>query len=78
MQRAQALNSIYLRPLPNLQGGHKVYHIPRQSVTEIPISQVVIKAVETIATRDGINSLKFSNHSGTILYNLSVPAGVGT
>jgi hypothetical protein len=53
----QTLDAIYLRPTTNLQGGHKVMNLAtgqvltRPQVCEIPVTPVVIKAVEKLAAQ---------------------------
>ena len=80
---ARTINCIYLRPCNNIQGGHELMDLNSGRVitrggkiTEIPITSVVIKAVEAIAEREGFKSLKFKNRHGVIFYDTNWTAGV--
>jgi hypothetical protein len=65
-----------------MQGGHELYDlnsgrvITRARVTQIPIMDVVIKAIERIAEDQGFKSLKFKNCKGAILHDADWIAGV--
>jgi hypothetical protein len=58
-----------------MQGGHELYDLnsgrvdTRARVTQIPITDVVIKAIECIAEDQGFKSLKFKNCKGAIFHN---------
>jgi hypothetical protein len=62
---SQMLDAIYLRPVNSMQGGHELYDlnsgrvITRARVTQIPVTDVVIKAIARIAEDQGFKSLKF-------------------
>jgi hypothetical protein len=62
----RTLDAIYLRPEQNQQGGHKLINlnsgqlISRNIVHKIPVTNVVIKAVENMAYQQGFKSLKFN------------------
>jgi hypothetical protein len=55
-----------------MQGGHELLDlnsgqvITRVRVTQIPITDMVIKAIEQIAKDQGFRTLKFKNKKGTI------------
>ena len=78
----RTLDGIYLRPLLNIQGGHEIMDlnsgeaITRARVTEIPITSVVIQAVEAMAHRQGFKSLKFKNRHKVIFFDTDWIAGV--
>ena len=63
-QDARTIDAVYLRPTDNQQGGHEVLNlntgrvITTLTVTEIPVTEVVIKAVETMAYKEGFKTLK--------------------
>jgi hypothetical protein len=65
-----------------MQGGHELYDlnsgraITRARVTQIPVTDVVIKAIEQIAEDQGFKSLKFKNRKGAIFHNADWIAGV--
>ena len=73
-QAGRFLDTIYLRPMNNIQGGHEVMNlatgqvITRAVVRECPLTQVVINAVESIAARQGIKSLKLFKRDATLLF----------
>jgi len=78
----RTLDCIYLRPTNNKQGGHELMNIAtggvitRSKVTEIPISHVVLQAVEKMAYDQGIKTLKITNRRGNILPLADHIAGV--
>jgi hypothetical protein len=79
---SQTLDAIYLRPMNSMQGGHELYDlnsarvITQARVNQIPITDVVIKAIERIAEGQGFKSLKFKNRKGAIFHNADWIAGV--
>jgi hypothetical protein len=79
---ARTLDAIYLRPALNMQGGHELYDlssgrvITHARVTPIPVTDMVIKAIEQIAKDQGFKSLKFKNRKGTIYHDADWIAGV--
>ena len=78
----RTLDAIYLRPTDNIQGGHELMDlnsgrvITRRKVTEIPVTELVIKAVEQMAYNEGFKSLKFKNRRGVIFHDTDWIAGV--
>jgi hypothetical protein len=60
---ARTLDAIYLRAALNMQGGHELYDlnsgrvITRARVTQIPVTDVVIKAIERIAEDQGFKTV---------------------
>jgi hypothetical protein len=79
---ARTLDAIYLRPALNMQGGHELYDrnsgrvITLARVTQIPVTDVVIKAIEHISEDQGFKTLKFKNRIGTIYHDADWIAGV--
>jgi hypothetical protein len=79
---ARTIDAIYLRPAINMQGGHELYDlnsnrvITQARVTQIPFTDVVIKAIEQIAEDQGFKTLKFKNRKGAIFHNTDWIAGV--
>jgi hypothetical protein len=79
---ARTLDAIYLRPAINMQGGHELYDLNLKRVitwarvTHIPVTNVVIKAIEQIAKDQGFKTLKFKNRKGAIFHNADWIAGV--
>jgi hypothetical protein len=65
-----------------MQGGHELYDlnlgrvITRARVTQIPVTDVVVKAIEQIAEDHGFKSLKFKNCKGAIFQYADWIAGV--
>ena len=79
----RTIDCIYLRPITrNIQGGHELMDlnsgrmITRQRVWEIPVTDVVIQAVERMGEEQGIKSLKLQNCRKTIYYPADWIAGV--
>ena len=66
----RTLDCIYLGPIKSKQGGHKLKDIStgkvitRRQVKELPMTDIVILAVEQMAKRQGIKSLKFTTRDG--------------
>ena len=78
----RTLDAIYLRPAQNQQGGHEIMDlnsgrmITRNIVHVIPVTDVVIKAVKTMAIAQGFTNLKFKNRHGVIFHHADWIAGV--
>jgi hypothetical protein len=78
----RTLDAVYLRPAQNQQGGHELMDlnsgqlISRNIVHEIPVTDVVIKAVENMAYQQGFKSLKLKNRHGVIYHDADWIAGV--
>jgi len=78
----RTIDAIYLRPTNNMQGGHELMDlnsgrvITRPRVFEIPVTPIVIRAVEAMAEAQGIKSLKLQNRRKTIFYPADWIAGV--
>jgi len=77
------IDAIYLHPVPhNIQGGHELMDlnsgrlITQQHVWEIPVTDVVIKAVEQMGAEQGVKSLKLQNSQKDIFYPIDWIAGV--
>jgi hypothetical protein len=77
------LDAICMRPAQNQQGGHELTMdlnsgklTTRNIVHKIPVTDVVIKAVETMACAQGFKSLKFENRHGVIFHDADWIAGV--
>jgi hypothetical protein len=78
----RTLDAIYLRPAQNQQGDHELMDlnsgqlISRNIVHEIPVTDVVIKAVKRMAYNQGFKSLKFKNQNEVIYHDADWIAGV--
>ena len=81
-QVQRTLDAIYLRPNTNQQGGHELMDlnsgklITRKSVKQIPVTDVVIKAVEAMAQAQGFKELKFKNRHGKQFHDADWIEGV--
>jgi hypothetical protein len=79
---ARTIDAIYLCTAINMQGGHELYDlnlnrvITRARVTQIPVTDMVMRAIERIAEDQGFKTLKFKNQKGTIFHNADWIAGV--
>jgi len=66
----RTMECIYLGPVRNKQGGHKLMDlstgkmITRRRVKELPMTDIVIRAVEQMAKREGLTTLKFTTRDG--------------
>ena len=71
-----------MRPAQNQQGGHELMDlnsgklITRNIVHSIPVTEVVIKAVEAMAYAQGFTTLKFKNRNGIVFHDADWIAGV--
>jgi hypothetical protein len=71
----RTLDVIYLRPAQSQQGGHELMDLnigqlsTRNSVHEIPVTYVIIKAVKNMACQQTFKSLKFQNQNGVIYHD---------
>ena len=80
--RARTLDAIYLRPTNNEQGGHELMDlnsglvITRNRCWEIPVTDLVIRAVEYMAEKQGIKTLKLQNRNRIRFYPVDWLAGV--
>jgi hypothetical protein len=78
----RTIDCIYLRPFPNIQGGHELMDlktgrvITRRRVTEIPVTELVIQAVENMAHEQGLTTLKITGRHTSSLYPADWIAGV--
>ena len=52
------------------------FELSTQTVTKLPISDVVIKRVEELAKNQGFTVLKFANRRGNPIFDASLIAGV--
>jgi hypothetical protein len=79
---SQTIDSIYLRPVNTMQGGHELYNlysgrvITKARVTQIPVTDVIIKAIEQFTEDQGFKLLKFKNRKGAIFHDADWIAGV--
>ena len=80
--KACTRSAIYLGVSSNIQGGHEVmaldtgFELSTQTVTKLPISDVVIKRVEELAKNQGFTVLKFANRRGNPIFDASLITGV--
>jgi hypothetical protein len=78
----RTLDCIYLGPIKNKQGGHKLMDITsgrmitRPRVKELPMTELIINAVDKLGAKDGARTLKFSARDGTPLEPADWIAGV--
>ena len=75
---ATTFNCLYMRPLINAQGGHKLLHLKKNTVvkqgccTPVPVTTSVIKQVHHISAQDGMpKGLNITNHTNVVLFDLS-------
>jgi hypothetical protein len=78
----RTLDTNYLCPAQNQQGGHELMDLnsgqltSRSIVHEIPVIDVFIKAVKNMAYQQGFKSLKFKNRNGVIYHDADWIVGV--
>ena len=65
-----------------MQGGHEVLALDTglllstPKITKLPLTDVVVKTVENMASSQSFKSLKFQNRRGEPIYDVSLIAGV--
>ena len=80
--KARTIDAIYLQPMTNKQGGHEVMDlntgrpITRPVVWEVPVTDRVIKAVETMAENEGFKTLKLLKKNKVPIFPADWTAGV--
>ena len=80
--KPRTIDALYLDTMDNEQGGHIVLNLATNEevrtpkVTQVPFTNLVIKAVESLAIQEGMSSLKLENHSRTVIYNNDYQPGV--
>ena len=74
--KPRGIDSIYIRPAKNLQGGHEVMDlitgrvITRPKVHEMKMTCLVVKRVEEMARKQGLKSMKFFDRKrNQIIFN---------
>ena len=81
-QVARALGCLYIKPMDNYQEGHVLLDlatkmkITRRKVTAMPVTNIVIDAVEKMAEQDGHPKIVIRSRTGEILYDSTWTAGV--
>ena len=71
--RKRTLDTIYLRPNDNDQGGHILMDlttgslITRGRITTVPMTKLVKEKVEELASKQDITNMKFTNKKGETL-----------
>jgi hypothetical protein len=80
---SKALDCIYLRPMDNAQGGHKLLHlqtnkiVKRSNLTKVPITSSIIKQVHALAELDEMpRGLKITNRANQVIFSSAWIAGV--
>jgi hypothetical protein len=74
----RTINAIYLRPMTNIQGGHELMTIhtgqviTRNTVWERPVTDLLIRAVETMAEEQGIKTLKLTGRNKIAIYPIGI------
>ena len=78
----RTIDAIYLRPMTNKQGGHELMNlqtgmvITRNIIWERPLTDLVIQAVETMAAKQGVKTLKLTGRNKISIYPANWIAGV--
>jgi len=82
MLQPRTVDTIYLRPLLNFQGGHEVMDLytfqvlKSRTVTECPITPLIVKAVEIKGEEQGMKNLKIKTKRKDIIHPANWIAGV--
>jgi hypothetical protein len=81
-QAPRTIDAIYLCPMTNKQGGHELMNlqtgmmITRNTIWERPPTDLVIRAVKTMADEQGIKTLKITGRNKIPIYPADWIAGV--
>ena len=79
---ARTRSAIYLRTATSLQGGHEVMAldtgklISSPKVNKLPLTDIIIRAVEEMARKQGFKELKFNNRRYEPMHDATRLAGV--
>jgi hypothetical protein len=81
-QAPRTIDAIYLRPMKNTQGGHELMNIAtglvitRNTVWELPVTDLVIQAIEAMAAEQNVLTLKLTGRNKVSLHPADWIAGV--
>jgi hypothetical protein len=81
-QAPRTIDAIYLRLMTNKQGGHELMNlhtgqvITGNTIWERPLTDLVIRTVETMAADQGITTLKLAGRNKIPIYPTDWNAGV--
>ena len=80
--KARTIDALYLGPMKGSSTGHHVMNIATglevrtQKVTQIPITPLVIRAVEALAKKEGMTAIKIENKFKKIIYHNDARPGI--
>jgi len=80
--KQRTLDTLLLTPMKNKQGGHVMLNLATNKeiastcITQVPITDLVIRTVEELAAQDGMTPLKIENRTRTMIYNNDMLPGL--
>ena len=80
--KQRTLDTLFLRPMPNKQGGYMMLNlttnkeITSNRITQVPITDLVIRTVKELAVQDGMTPLKIENRTCTMICNNNMLPGI--
>jgi len=73
--KQRTLDTLFLAPMKNKQGGYVMLNlainkeVTSTRITQVPITDLVVRTVEELAAQDGMTPLKIENRTCTVIYN---------
>jgi len=80
--KPRILDTLFLTPMKNKQGGYVMLNLATNKeiastcITQVPITDLVIRTVEELAAQDGMTPLKVENRTRTMIYNNDMLPGI--
>jgi len=80
--KQRTLDTLFLTLMKNKQGGCVMLNLATKKeitstrITQVPITNLVIRTVEELAAQDGMTPLKIENRTRTTIYNNDVLPGI--
>jgi len=80
--KQRTLDTLFLTPMKNKQGGYVMLNLATNKeitstrITQVPITDLVIRTVEELAAQDGMTPLKIENRTRTMIYNNDMLPGL--
>jgi len=80
--KQRTLDTLFLTPMKNKQGGDVMLNLATNKevtstcITQVPITDLVIRTVEELAAHNGMTPLKIENRTRTLIYNNDMLPGI--
>jgi len=80
--KQRTLDTLFLTHMKNKQGGYVMLNLATNTeitstrITQVPITDLVIRTVKELAAQDGMTPLKIENRTRTMIYNNDMLPGL--